>query len=94
MLAALVIMLATADDPRVIGAGDAKSVPRLLNLAKRCRIRATTEPLPFNPNAQIPIQWYAILADVPIKESDPRFKCFNRLVRTGVPVVRNLVDPR
>jgi hypothetical protein len=88
MLATLAMMLATADDPRAISFTDAKTAPLTLDLAKRCHIKATTRPLPSDPAAQIQIQWLVVLADKPIKQSDPRIKCYYRLIRTAMPTAR------
>lgn len=94
ILAALTMMLATTDDPRLIGIADAKAAVRMLDAAKRCNIRASTDPLPFDPNARIPVRLLAILADKPMKESDPRMKCYIRRAYAGVPVLRDPDYPR
>lgn len=88
ILAAMAMMLATQDDPRLIGMADAKVTPKFLDAAKRCNIRATAEPMPFNPNSRIPVQLLAILADKPMSESDPRLECFIRRTTEGVPAAR------
>jgi hypothetical protein len=85
MLATLAMIFATTDDSRLIAITDAKTAPLMLDLAKRCHITAKTRPRPFEPNAQIPIQWLDVLADKPIKESDPRIKCYHRLIRGAMP---------
>ncbi len=84
---ALAMMLAITDDPRFIAVTDAKTAPLTLSLAKRCHIKATTRPLPPDPTASIKLELFAVMADKPIKQSDPRVQCYYRLIRKTMPAL-------